>query len=179
MKKFIILISFIFLLTACSSANWNIKVDINQEERTKLTEDISRLNKEIENYKPNEELNTPEVPISVWINLARSYEYLGNLKMSLKTLEKAKKFYDRSQAIENNIAKLYQKAGDYQKAIEQYLYLIDEFQDSKYYYDIIKIYINKKDLENSEKYYNIYKSTGKTDSQFKQEIKKLKEAKGE
>jgi len=173
-KKSILLLSALLLLSACTRLN--IDVDLTDEQRQQYERTVAEFEFKIKNYQPDDRFETPEAPIPFWVELAVAQENLGRLDDALRTYTKAQKIYPRSQAIENNIGRLYEKAGLREKAIEQYLYVADEFQDPRYYRDITKLYIELKDRRNAEKYFNVWQlATRQTDTEIQQEIKQLRE----
>ncbi|MBN2095905.1 tetratricopeptide repeat protein [Candidatus Peregrinibacteria bacterium] len=175
-KKLISLFLTTLFLAGCLQSGWTVKVDLTDEERQEVQATVTEYKDKIKNYEPDEVFFTPDPPIPFWVELARAYETLGQLGDALDTYEKAKDYYPRSQAIENNIGRLYEKAGKYEEAVEQYLYVAEEFQEPKYYYDITWVYIKAKDRKNAEKYFNIWQlATQKTDGQTQRAIKDLRE----
>ena len=175
-KKIALSLLAVLFLTACNNG-WTIDVDLEEEERTQLEQTVTEYKGKIRNYEPDEVFNTPEPPIPFWVELARAQEKLGYLGKAMKTYEEAEEIYPRSQAIENNIGRLYEKAGEYEKAVEQYLYISEEFQAPKYLYDVTWVYIKAKDRKNAEKYFNAWQlAVQKTDTQTQEAIKELREA---
>ncbi len=175
-KKAITLFLAVLFLTGCFNFNWTIDVDLTEEQRQKYKDTILEIGEKIKNYEPTDEFTTPEPPIPYWMELARSQKGLGRLGDALKTYEKAKEIYGRSQAIEHNIGRLYEDAKEYKKAVEQYLYITEEFQNDAYLYDITWVYIKAEDRKNAEKYFNAWQlAMQKTDEQTQLAIKKLRE----
>lgn len=175
-KKLTIFFLGTLLLTGCFGGKWNIDVDLTEDEKKWQEAKVAEFSLKIKNYEPNEEFTTPDPPLPYWLELARSYENLGKLGKALDTYEKASKIYSRSQAIENNMAKIYQKAGEYEKAVEKYQYLVESYQEDKYLRDITKIYIELKDRKTAEKYFNLWQlATQSTDAAIQSQLKKLRE----
>ncbi|MBU1018135.1 tetratricopeptide repeat protein [Patescibacteria group bacterium] len=175
-KKTISLLLAVLFLSGCLQTDWTVKVDLTDEEKQETQATIADYKDKIKNYEPDDVFFTLDPPIPFWVELARAYESLGQLGDALDTYEKAKTYYPRSQAIENNIGRLYEKAEKYEKAVEQYLYVAEEFQEPKYYYDITWVYLKAKDRKNAEKYFNIWQlATQKTDGQTQRAIKDLRE----
>lgn len=175
-KKLTIFFLGTLLLTGCLGGKWNVDVDLTEDEIKWLDAKVIEFSLKIKNYEPTEKITTPDPPLPYWLELARSYENLGKLGKALDTYEDAREFYSRSQAIENNVAKIYEKAGEYEKAVEQYQHLVEEFQEDKYLRNITKIYIELKDRKTAEKYFNLWQlATQSTDAQIQNEIKKLRE----
>lgn len=169
--KFSIFIVVLFFLTACQSS-WKIDVDLTAAEREQYEQNIVDFKLKIKNFDPE---NTSDTTIPFYVEVGRAQENLGQLGDALKTYQKAKKIYPRSQAIENNIGRLYERVGEYEKAVEQYLYIAEEFQEPRYIYDVTWVYIKTKDRKNAEKYFNIWQlTTQKTDLKTQQAIKKLR-----
>ena len=177
MKNFILSLLAIIFLTGCFNFNWTVDTDLTDAEHQKYKDTILEYKGKIKNYEPADEFATPEPPIPYWVELARAQEGLGKLGDALKTYEDAKEIYQRSQAIEHNIGRLYEEAKEYEKAVEQYLYIVEEFQNDAYLYDITWAYIRAKDRQNAEKYFNAWQlALQKTDGQTQQAIKKLRDA---
>lgn len=178
LKKTALLFLMVLLLAGCTlGSQWKIKVDLSPEEKQELETKLTEYEDRIKTYQPgDEDFTTPDAPIPYWVDLARAQEDLGQLKNALSTYLKAQKIYPRSQAIENNIGRLYEKAGEYEKAIEQYLYMSEEFQAPQYLYDITKVYIQLKDRKNAEKFFNAWQlGTQRTDEQVQRAIKALRD----
>ena len=110
---------------------YEVPVQLSQAERTAYEERITLLDKEINAIKP------PERPdIDFFIEKARAEEYLGRYGQAVDTLLNAFKYYQNTSAGWNNIAKLYDKMGEYKSAIVFYTKLIDAFSLNRYYLDI-------------------------------------------
>lgn len=179
LKKCSLLIASLFFLTACTG-NWTLDVDLSEEQRKQLESAVAEFQFKIKNYEPDAIFYTPEPPIPFWVELARAQEGLGKLKDALKTYQDAQLIYPRSQAIENNLGRLYEKAQDYEKAAQQYLHVYEEFKDKDYLNDVTRVYIKAKDLVNAEKYFNAWKlETKDFDSALEQSLEKLREELGE
>lgn len=175
-KKYLSFILALFVLTGCLGGLKSIDVDLSEADRVKWETDIVKWSDKIKNYEPTDKLTTPQAPVAYYVKLAYAYEQLGQLNKSFNIYQDGREFYTRSQAFENNIAKLYEKAGEYEKALEQYLYLSEEFQETKYLRNMVKIFIEIKDRKNAEKYFNLWQlSTQSTDLQIQQQIKALRE----
>lgn len=174
-KKLLLIISALFVLTGCLGGLEDIDVDLSEADQAKWKAQIVEWSEKIDNYEPNEEFTTPEAPVHFYVKLAYAHEQLGDLNKAFKVYQDGKEFYNRSQAFENNLAKLYEKAGDYDKALDQYYYLSEEFQEPKYLRNMVKIFIETKDRINAEKFFNLWQlSTQGTDLQIQQQIKALR-----
>ena len=166
----------LFLLTACQS-KWKLDVELTPEERQATLNDIEELKLTIQNYD-GEEGTIPHLDI---ISLARDYEKLGDLKkveqLYLSYLNQGYK----TKNIIHNLGRLYEKVGDYEKAILQYQRLVDEYHDDDYFYDITWAYIRAKNRLMAEKTFNLWQNfKHKTDLQTQEALKKLRaEEKGE
>jgi len=112
-----------------------------------------------------------------YINLARSYEKLGNLKRAEQVYKDAIATGMNSGALHNNLGRLYEKVSEYDDAVKQYTILINKFKETKYLYDITWAYIKDKNFKKAEDYYELWKKTFiKSDIPTEKALKKLKEA---
>lgn len=175
MKKISLALIAVFLLSACTG-KWNKPAEITQELKKQYETTVAEFEFKIKNYQPDDVFNTPEPPIPFWVELARAQEGLGLFGDALETYEKAKEIYPRSEAIENNIGRIYEAVGEYEMAVAQYQYIFETFQDSDYLYDIARVYIDAKDRKNAEKFFNAWQLANQTtDAKMQQDIKKLRE----
>ena len=161
----------IMVLGACTSG-YNVSVNLGEEEKKSIEADIIKQQDDIKNYKAED----GSIPSASIISLALDYEKMGKLGKAISLYESWLKKGYRAFALINNLGKLYEKVGETDKAVEQYLRLINEYQEDRYLYDITWAYINGKDRRNAEKYFNLWQlKFSKTDEQTQTAIKKLRE----
>mgnify|MGYP001615164918 CR=1 FL=1 len=132
-----------FGLINYKKANYVVPVNLTQEERADYEAKIVEANDKIKAVK------APERPdIDYFIDKARFLEYLGRYSDAINTLLDSLKYYENTSVGWNNLAKLYEKVGDYKSAIFFYGKLVDVFSMNRYYLDIAWDYyrIGKLDL---------------------------------
>lgn len=175
MKKFTTLLIIIFTalsLTACQS-KWKIDTKLTPEAKAKIENEITGikliLDKQVRKDGMGESM--------AYVNLARAYEKLGNLKKVEKIYKDAIATGINASALHNNLGRLYERVGEYDNAVKQYTILINKFQEKVYLYDITWAYIRAKNFKKAEDYYELWKTTTlKSDISTEKELKKLKEA---
>ncbi len=173
MKKLILLILTIFLLTACQ-AKWQIDVDLTPEKRAEIQAEIKEIKAAIKEQIKEAE----KASYMAYVNLARAYQKLGKLGKAIKVYRDVMPDDIASSATHNNLGRLYEKVGEYGLAVEQYQILVDKFTEKRYLYDITWAYIRAKDSKNAEKYFNEWQlKTQKTDENTQKTIKELREEK--
>jgi tetratricopeptide (TPR) repeat protein len=174
MKKAVTLIVIIFmgiLLTSCQS-KWKVDTDLTPEERQKIESEIKVIKEMIENQ--TDENGTGES--MAYVNLARGYEKLGDLKKAVNVYKDAIASGLYTSSIYNNLGKLYEKLEEYDLAIAQYQILVNSFMENRYLYDITWAYIKAKDRKNAEKYFNAWQLFSQTTDKATQDaIKQLRE----
>ena len=112
-------------------SHYTVEVNLTEEERADYESKVVLMDQKIKAIKPFEK---PD--IDYFIEKARYQEYLGFYSDAIATLLDSFKYYQNTSAGWNNIAKLYDKAGDYKSAIFFYSKLIDTFSLNRYYLDI-------------------------------------------
>ena len=96
-----------------------------------------------------------------FIEKSRYANYLGKVDWAIEILDYFFEYYDNSSVGWNNLAKLYESKGEYNKANEQYFKFINAFGERNVwgsYYYVIKNYMAMDDREKVEEYYEKYKS---------------------
>lgn len=177
MRKAIYLSFFIasfFLLSACN-AKWNKEVSLSPEERVAIEQEIQE-NKAIIKQQIKNRTSGQAEPMA-YVNLARGYVRLGELKKAEGVYKKAIKKGSFSSALHNNLARLYEDVEEYDKATEQYQILVEKFGEEQYLYDITWAYIHKKDRKAAEKYFNKWQRLFNTTDVTTQEAIKALRAK--
>ncbi|QQR83548.1 tetratricopeptide repeat protein [Candidatus Peregrinibacteria bacterium] len=151
-RSILIALVALMLLTACN-AEWQKPVNLTPEEKTALEKQIITNRTTLESGALEGISEDTEEALFYWIEIARAYESLGNLKKAAKTYEEARKIYPRSEAIEVNLANVYQQAQLADKAIAQYLNVVEMFHSTKYYNQVAWVYAEqKRDLKKAEFY---------------------------
>ena len=160
------------LLVSCAN-NYTIEVDLTDEERAVILEQIEASKESIANYDGSEGY----FPYLDIIDLARSYEALGEIGKAIDLYEDYVNQGAVGQAIYNNLGRLYEKTENYERAIAMYQRIVDELYDTDYLYDITWAYIRAGDRKSAEKYFNAWQlELNKTDEQTQQALKKMREA---
>ena len=106
-----------------------------------------------------------------FVEKARYAQYLGQTNWAIEILNKLFEYYENSTVAWNNLAKLYESKGDYIKANEYYLKIIDAFGEKQHwgqYYYIAKNCIIMDNKEKTKEYYEKYKSFGGQDSEIEE-----------
>jgi len=169
--KLIIILFTCLFLTACQS-NWKVETNLTPDERTKIQNEIKTIKITIENQTKKD----GKGEAMAYVNLARAYEKLGDLKKATDVYKNAISKGLFASSIYNNLGKLYEKVGEYELAIEQYNILISDFVMDRYLYDITWAYIRAKDRKMAEKYFNAWQlALQTTDKATQDAIKKLRD----
>lgn len=171
-KKLLLITFSILTLTACNS--YKVKVDLTPEQTKDLQAKIVSLKNDIAHYVSTDGADGA-VDWKDAIDLATTYESLGERGEAIKLYEGFINKKQKTKAMLNNLGRLYEKTEQYSKAVAIYQRLNDEYLDSDYLYDITWVYIKTKDLKNAEKYFNAWQlKFKKTDEQTQEAIKQLK-----
>lgn len=143
-------------------SHYVVEVNLTQEERADYEAKVVDMDQKIKAVKP------PEKPdIDYFIEKARYQEYLGLYSDAINTLMDSFKYYENTSAGWNNIAKLYDKAGDYKSAISFYSKLIDTFNLNRYYLDIAWDYYRMGKLSIAQEAYGRFAQlTGSRDEEL-------------
>jgi len=170
MKKLLISIIAIFLLTACGSS-YRVDVDLSSEEIKELKTEEGLLKEEIANYV----IKDGEIAWRQMIRLSGIYEELGEMGKAIKVYTDVFDDGHKTKAMIHNLGRLYEQVGEYELAVQQYQRIVDEYFDDDYLYDITWVYINAKERKEAEKYFNAWQlALRKTDEQTQKAIKKLR-----
>ena len=167
-KLFILALSLVFL-TACNT--YKVDVDLTPEEVSKIEADITGYKTEIANHDDSD----GRIAWEAIINMANAYVDLGELGKAIKLYEGVLSEGPGTQAIVNNLGRLYETVERYDDAIVQYQILIDDYFEHEYLRDITWAYIRAGNRQEAEKYFNewqLYFST--TDGSIQQAIKKMR-----
>lgn len=112
---------------------YNVNLDLTPEQKIEYEEKVRLMDGKIKSVK------YPDKPdIDFFIEKARYQEYLGKYGKAIQTLLEAFKYYENTTAGWNNIARLYDKVGDYQSATVFYKKLIEMFRLNQYYVDLAR-----------------------------------------
>lgn len=136
-KIYIIGLTLIILLLVAtawsywSRARYNVDLNLPPEQKAEYEAKVEEFDKEIRKVAPP---NKPDMDF--FIEKARYQEYLGQYGDAIDTLLESFKYYENTSAGWNNIAKLYDKVGDFKSAIIFYNKLIDTFSLYRYYLDV-------------------------------------------
>ena len=124
------------------------KTGMEQEEVIKNLDNIEKWSDKIQEDNSN---------FDYYIELARSYKYLGDIDKSIEIYKSYS--HEKQETVSflyhNNLAKIYDKKGDYAEANKHYLEIIKNFngQYKNAYLSLIENYIILKDKDNAWKYY--------------------------
>jgi tetratricopeptide (TPR) repeat protein len=146
-----------------------------QRYKDKFIEYQNKLEESVKNYEESggkvEEKPNPDF----FVEKARYAQYLEQTDWAIEILNKLFEYYKNSSVGWNNLAKLYESKGDYNKANEYYLKIIDAFGEKQYwgqYYYIVKNYMIIGDREKVREYYKKYKSFGGYDEEIEEYLAK-------
>ena len=152
-----------------------ITPEMAEEYKEKFIEYQDKLEEAVKNYeqagKKEEERPDPDF----FVEKARYVQYLGQTDWAIEILNEIFKYYGNSSVGWNNLAKLYEMKGDYNKANEYYFKIIDTFGEKQfwnYYYYIAQNYIVMDNKEKVKEYYDKYKSFGGFDREIEEYLAK-------
>lgn len=169
--KFAFIGGVLLILAGCS--NYKEAVNLSAEQTKQLEDQVTVLKKQIADFKPSQ---SAIIPWQATIDLARTYEKLGDLGKAIGVYEDVVNGGKPSKSILNNLGRLYEQTGQYDKAIAMYKRISDQYFDHNYFYDITWAYLRAGDLKNAEKYFNAWQlEFRKTDQQTQDAIKQLKD----
>jgi len=124
-----------------------------------------------------EEVDT-RPPFAYFLEVALAQEKLGRLGQAINTYKKVLKLYENSQVAWHNLGRIYERVGKYDKAVDYYAKIIDQFGFVAYNMDIANAYIKKGDLDAAQKAYNQYRIlTNLTDPAVEQYLTNLRKKK--
>jgi len=188
MKKLILVLTTAFLLTGCASNKWRPKSNMDPVQAQIRLKEIEK-DKALVNYLKDQEANeikggkNKQSTISTEINqgtiaLALDYQKAGYLDTARDVYQDFLKERGKSEAILNNLGRLYEQVGEYKKAIKYYQILIDTYNKKTYLYDITWAYIRAGDATKARIYYEQWKQLkGRNDKQIYKAIRAIEKAK--
>lgn len=149
--------------------------EMAQQYKEKFIEYQDKLEETVKNYeqggKKEEEKPNPDF----FVEKARYAQYLEQNDWAIEILNELFKYYENSSVGWNNLAKLYEKKKDYNKANEYYQKIIDTFGEEQFwgqYYYITQNYMVMGDKEKVREYYEKYKSFGGQDREIEEYLAK-------
>lgn len=157
-------IAIVGIYNYSKKAGYEVSVDLTPELRAQYENQIIEMEKTIRGVIP------PDKPdIDFFIEKARAEEYLGRYGRAIETLLGAFQFYENSISGFSNIANLYDKVGEYDKAIIFYKQLIEKFNYYKYYGSLAWDYYRLNKLELAQEAYGRFAqlARGKDEELFK------------
>ncbi len=108
-----------------------VDLHLTPQEKADYEGKVAMWDKKIHEVKP------PDLPdIDFFIEKSRYQEYQGKYGEAIDTLLNAMQYYSNTSAGWNNIAKLYDKIGDYESAAIFYSKLISVFRLNHYYLEL-------------------------------------------
>jgi len=148
-----------------------ITSEMAQEYKEKFIEYQDILEEATKNYEEEGREVEKKPNPDFFVEKARYANYLGQTDWAIEILNNLFNYYDNSSVAWNNLAKLYEKKGDYNKANEYYQKIIDVFSEKQYwgfYYYIAKNYLIMDNKEKIKEYYEKYKKFGGSDSEIEE-----------
>jgi len=110
-------------------------------------------------------------PADLFISKAIVLENLGRVGEAIRTYDELFELYENSSVGWHNRGRLYEKIGDYPKAVENYKKLIDVFSLTQYRFDIAVAWEKADEIEKAKTSYLLWqKETGDKNSSFAEEI---------
>lgn len=176
MKKLAFILLALPFLFACKPnySAYNIPVDLAPEERAELEVKVSELKEQIDSFESEKEGVFPD---QVIVNLAKTYESMGDVNQAILFYEGFLNEGLKGKVVYNNLARLYERIEAYEKAIELYQRIYDDYYDEDYLYDITRAHIRLGDLEKAETSYDVWSEmVNRSDSQVEMELDALREA---
>lgn len=146
----------------------------NEEYENKFIEYQDKLEGAIKNYEEGDLLGEGKPNPDFFIEKARYAKYLGQIDWSIEILNSIFDYYGNSSVAWNNLAKLYEGKKDYIKANEYYQTIIDTFSEKVYwslYYHMAQNSMFVDNKEQTEEYYEKYKSFGGVDEEIENYLK--------
>lgn len=132
-------------------SRYTVDVNLTPEQRADYESKVVLMDQKIKAVKSSEK---PD--IDYFVEKARYQEYLGLYGDAIDTLLDSFRYYENTSVGWNNIAKLYDKIGDYKSAIMFYGKLIDAFGLNRYYLDISWDYYRLGKLQLAQEAYGRY-----------------------
>ncbi|MBI4994411.1 hypothetical protein HZC21_02075 [Candidatus Peregrinibacteria bacterium] len=130
---------------------YNVDLNLTPEQKLEYEQKVSEMNKRI-----REIISRDKPDIDLFIEKARYQEYLGRYGDAIDTLLESFKYYENTSVGWNNIAKLYDKVGDYKSAILFYNKLINTFNLYRYYLEVAWDYYRLGEIEIAKEAYGRY-----------------------
>lgn len=168
---FLLLTTIAIGLFSFSRTSYEVQVNLSPEERVRYEAIVSDMDAKIKSVNPGEK---PD--IDYFIEKARYQEYLGQYGKAIDTLLASFRVYDNTSVGWNNVAKLYEKVGDYKKANAFYKKLIETFRLDRYYLDMAWNFYRMNELGKAYETFGRYTQLtgGKDDELFKLILEKKK-----
>jgi pentatricopeptide repeat protein len=154
------------LLVGCSSVyDYTVEVQLTPERAAELTASVEHWDALIAEPPAEilEEYDGKPDP-DYFIEKARAQEYLGQIGAAIRTLESSFDYFEVNSVAWNNLAYLYAQAGEYDKAVQTFQKIIDNFNRYEYYLQISKVYLQAGDLPRARAaYQDFVEQDGSTD----------------
>ena len=147
----------------------------NQEYKEKFIEYQDKLEEAVRNYEQGGEKEEERPNPDFFVEKARYAQYLEQPDWAIEILNNLFDYYTNSSVGWNNLAKLYERKKDYNKANEYYFKLIDTFGEKQFWNSYYYIAQNYRAMDNKEKvkeYYDKYKSFGGFDGETEEYLTK-------
>lgn len=129
------MVALVLFVYGNSGFKYTVDLNLPPEKKAEYKLKIGEIDKQLRNVTPS---NKPD--IDLFIEKAVNQEYLGRYGDAINTLLESFKYYQNTSVGWNNIARLYDKVGDYKSAIVFYNKLIDTFRLNNYYLDVAQNY---------------------------------------
>ncbi|MEK9133053.1 MAG: hypothetical protein AAB606_05105 [Patescibacteria group bacterium] len=147
----LLVIAIVGVLIYFSRSGYEVDLKLTPEQIAEYTEKVDLMDKRIKTVTP------PEKPdIDLFVEKARYLEYLGKYGKAIDVLLESFKYYENTSVGWNNIAKLYDKKGDYKSAIVFYTKLVETFDLNAYYLSLAWDYYRLEDIPKAREAYGRY-----------------------
>ena len=174
MKKLVLILFSLFLLTGCGKKT--VEVSLAPSQIEKYTAQVETWDEKINNYDPaTSDDGDPRPPMDYFIEKARYQGYLGNVGEAIDTLDSSLQLYDISSVAWHNLGRLYERIEEPKKSLAYYEQILTIFPDKhQYNIDIIRMKILLGEKDEALKMYQSYAvMTGFDDPEIFKKIKAL------
>lgn len=159
---FVVVVGVVVFALISEQRRFTVNLNLSPEERESYQQSLVQWDQRIRDV-PEGEKPSPDL----YFEKARYQEYLGQYGSAIKTLLTVFKYYENSSIAWNNLSKLYEKVGEYNKANYYYMKNIDVFDLKQYYLNVAFNFYRMKKFDKAQSAYELYKKeTGNRDEEI-------------